>query len=89
MSWMRCRSESKILFCQWKFGSCGGIRGGGLALIDGRLLKAAVTFLLGADYIGFACSYSDVLESDLSAEIENGRIVRLLTKLGFINERAE
>ncbi|WWD21651.1 hypothetical protein CI109_106137 [Kwoniella shandongensis] len=34
-------------------------------------------------------NYSDVLENELSAEVENGRIVRLLTKLGFINERAE
>ena len=29
----------------------------------------------------------DALESDLSAELENGRLVRLLAKLGFINER--
>ncbi|WVF69621.1 hypothetical protein IAT40_004399 [Kwoniella sp. CBS 6097] len=34
-------------------------------------------------------NYADSLESDLGAEIENGRIVRLMTKLGFINERAE
>jgi PAB-dependent poly(A)-specific ribonuclease subunit 3 len=34
-------------------------------------------------------SYVDVLESELGAEVENGRIVRLLSKLGFINERAE
>ncbi|AFR97394.1 PAB-dependent poly(A)-specific ribonuclease subunit PAN3 [Cryptococcus neoformans C23] len=34
-------------------------------------------------------SYADVLENELGAEVENGRIVRLLTKLGFINERAE
>jgi PAB-dependent poly(A)-specific ribonuclease subunit 3 len=34
-------------------------------------------------------SYTDVLESELGGEIENGRIVRLLSKLGFINERAE
>jgi PAB-dependent poly(A)-specific ribonuclease subunit 3 len=30
-----------------------------------------------------------VLESDLSNELENSRIVRLLTKMSFINERAE
>jgi PAB-dependent poly(A)-specific ribonuclease subunit 3 len=30
-----------------------------------------------------------VLETELGSEMENGRIVRLLTKLGFINERAE
>lgn len=34
-------------------------------------------------------SYNDVLESDLGAEIENGRIARMLIKLGFINERPE
>lgn len=34
-------------------------------------------------------NYVDVLESELGAEVENGRIVRLLSKLGFINERAE
>ena len=34
-------------------------------------------------------SYVDVLESELGAEVENGRLVRLLSKLGFINERAE
>lgn len=34
-------------------------------------------------------SYADVLENELGAEVENGRIVRLMTKLGFINERAE
>ncbi|WWD07489.1 hypothetical protein V865_005590 [Kwoniella europaea PYCC6329] len=34
-------------------------------------------------------NYADTLESDLGAEMENGRIVRLLSKLGFINERAE
>jgi PAB-dependent poly(A)-specific ribonuclease subunit 3 len=34
-------------------------------------------------------SYNDMLESELSGEVENGRLVRLMTKLGFINERAE
>jgi len=34
-------------------------------------------------------SYSDMLESELSGEVENGRLVRLMIKLGFINERAE
>ncbi|WRT64611.1 uncharacterized protein IL334_001544 [Kwoniella shivajii] len=34
-------------------------------------------------------NYADTIESDLGAEMENGRIVRLLSKLGFINERAE
>lgn len=34
-------------------------------------------------------SYNDVLESELGAEVENGRIARMLIKLGFINERPE
>ncbi|ORZ24040.1 hypothetical protein BCR42DRAFT_402124 [Absidia repens] len=33
--------------------------------------------------------YTDALESELSKELENGRLVRLLSKLGFINERPE
>lgn len=32
---------------------------------------------------------NDVLESELSRELENGRLVRLLSKMGFINERPE
>jgi PAB-dependent poly(A)-specific ribonuclease subunit 3 len=34
-------------------------------------------------------SYADVLEGELAAEVENGRLVRLVSKLGFINERPE
>jgi PAB-dependent poly(A)-specific ribonuclease subunit 3 len=34
-------------------------------------------------------SYSDLLESDLSKEVENGRLCRTLMKLGFVNERPE
>ncbi|GJJ13967.1 hypothetical protein Clacol_008224 [Clathrus columnatus] len=33
--------------------------------------------------------HTDRLEGELSRELENGRIVRLLCKLGFINERPE
>lgn len=36
-----------------------------------------------------ALHLDDELTSDLSRELENGRLVRLLTKLGFINERPE
>uniref|UniRef100_T1JCH4 PAN2-PAN3 deadenylation complex subunit PAN3 n=1 Tax=Strigamia maritima TaxID=126957 RepID=T1JCH4_STRMM len=32
---------------------------------------------------------SDVIETELSKEVENGRLFRLLTKLGIINERPE
>lgn len=31
----------------------------------------------------------DRLEAELMSELENGRLVRLLTKMGFINERPE
>lgn len=34
-------------------------------------------------------SYVDTLESELGKELENGRLVRLLCKFGFINERPE
>ncbi|EPB86185.1 hypothetical protein HMPREF1544_06997 [Mucor circinelloides 1006PhL] len=33
--------------------------------------------------------YNDELESELSRELENGRLVRLMAKMGFINERPE
>lgn len=33
--------------------------------------------------------YNDCLEEELAKELENGRLVRLLCKLGFINERPE
>ncbi|KAJ3325297.1 PAB-dependent poly(A)-specific ribonuclease subunit 3 [Blyttiomyces sp. JEL0837] len=39
--------------------------------------------------INSAHHYNDLLESELTRETENGRIVRLLCKLGFINERPE
>lgn len=34
-------------------------------------------------------SYADELENELMSELENGRLVRLMAKLGFINERPE
>ena len=34
-------------------------------------------------------SYTDHLEADMCKELENGRLVRLMAKLGFINERPE
>ncbi|KNC98622.1 hypothetical protein, variant 1 [Spizellomyces punctatus DAOM BR117] len=39
--------------------------------------------------INSAHHYNDLLEGDLCRELENGRLVRLLCKLGFINERPE
>jgi PAB-dependent poly(A)-specific ribonuclease subunit 3 len=35
------------------------------------------------------CSEADGLDDDLSRELENGRLLRLLLKLGFVNERPE
>ena len=37
----------------------------------------------------FFFSYTDLLESDLAKELENGRLFRTMVKLGFINERPE
>ena len=34
-------------------------------------------------------SQNDILESEMMREVENGRLVRLLSKFGFINERPE
>jgi PAB-dependent poly(A)-specific ribonuclease subunit 3 len=39
--------------------------------------------------LNFAHEYNDNLEGELSKELENGRLVRLMSKLGFINERPE
>lgn len=36
-----------------------------------------------------AFHYEDTLENELTRELENGRLVRLLCKFGFINERPE
>eukprot|EP01125_Pyxidicula_operculata_P020897 TRINITY_DN785_c0_g1_i2.p1 TRINITY_DN785_c0_g1~~TRINITY_DN785_c0_g1_i2.p1 ORF type:complete len:486 (+),score=70.32 TRINITY_DN785_c0_g1_i2:626-2083(+) len=47
--------------------------------INGRML----------DQLDRLYCYNDGLESELSKEIENGRLFRLLSKLGFINERPE
>eukprot|EP01134_Creolimax_fragrantissima_P008087 CFRG8087T1 len=34
-------------------------------------------------------TYTDILETELSRELENGRLFRLISKLGFVNERPE
>lgn len=49
-----------------------------------RLLAAHM-----ADEIDSALNYSDLLDSALTKELENARLVRLLCKFGFINERPE
>lgn len=40
-------------------------------------------------YFDSALHAEDTLSADLSRELENGRLVRLMTKLNFINERPE
>eukprot|EP00020_Sapocribrum_chincoteaguense_P014122 CAMPEP_0170736858 /NCGR_PEP_ID=MMETSP0437-20130122/3829_1 /TAXON_ID=0 /ORGANISM="Sexangularia sp." /LENGTH=594 /DNA_ID=CAMNT_0011075229 /DNA_START=42 /DNA_END=1826 /DNA_ORIENTATION=+ len=42
-----------------------------------------------AEQLGRSYAHTDVLERSLSREVENGRIARLLIKLGFVNERPE
>lgn len=50
----------------------------------GRLLGSRV-----ADELDSSLNYNDLLENSLMRELENGRLVRLLCKFGFINERPE
>ncbi|CEH13008.1 pab-dependent poly-specific ribonuclease subunit [Ceraceosorus bombacis] len=50
----------------------------------GRMLGSHI-----ADEVDSALNYADLLESGLSKELENARLVRLLCKFGFINERPE
>lgn len=42
-----------------------------------------------AAQLGAAQTYADQLEGELMGELENARLVRLLCKFGFINERPE
>ncbi|KAN0065501.1 PAB-dependent poly(A)-specific ribonuclease subunit 3 [Thecaphora frezii] len=42
-----------------------------------------------AEELDSALNYNDLLENSLMKELENGRLVRLLCKFGFINERPE
>ncbi|PWN26353.1 hypothetical protein BDZ90DRAFT_233480 [Jaminaea rosea] len=56
-----------------------------------RTADALVTLLAPrmAEELSSAQSHSDLLEESLSKELENGRLVRLLCKMGFVNERPE
>ncbi|MBW0534771.1 hypothetical protein O181_074486 [Austropuccinia psidii MF-1] len=54
--------------------------------IDGFL---SMIWQHGLDEMTKVFNHNDLLEECLARELENGRIVRLLTKLGFINERPE
>ncbi|CAO1634314.1 unnamed protein product [Parajaminaea phylloscopi] len=54
--------------------------------VDALLEKLAPRM---ADELSSAQSHGDLLEEGLSKELENARLVRLLCKMGFINERPE
>ncbi len=53
----------------------------------GELVKVLGTHC--ADEMDSALNYTDLMENSLMKELENGRLVRLLCKFGFINERPE
>lgn len=55
--------------------------------IDEFISKYAFSHL--AQNFDSALQYEDSLEAELVRELENGRLVRLLSKFGFINERPE
>ncbi|EMR11008.1 hypothetical protein PNEG_00609 [Pneumocystis murina B123] len=52
-----------------------------------RLVALISTHII--DAFNSSLCYNDTLESELCRELENGRLVRLLCKFGFINERPE
>ncbi|PWY98919.1 hypothetical protein BCV70DRAFT_192963 [Testicularia cyperi] len=52
-----------------------------------ELFKMLGTHLV--DEMDSALNYNDLLDNSLMKELENGRLVRLMCKLGFINERPE
>jgi PAB-dependent poly(A)-specific ribonuclease subunit 3 len=51
--------------------------------------RSASIFTLCEPLLTFVFSSVDRLEAELMSELENGRLVRLLAKFGFINERPE
>ncbi|KAF8674700.1 hypothetical protein RHS04_07212 [Rhizoctonia solani] len=53
-----------------------------------HLFKEISPAIIGAE-MDAMLDQADTLESELSRELENGRLVRLLCKFGFINERPE
>ncbi|KAF3913872.1 hypothetical protein ABW21_db0203470 [Orbilia brochopaga] len=59
---------------------------GGVRTIDDLLSMISFQMIQSFDS---SLHQNDVLESNLSRELENGRLVRLLCKFGFINERPE
>ncbi|KAF8425868.1 hypothetical protein EV426DRAFT_34063 [Tirmania nivea] len=55
--------------------------------MDEFISKYAFSYM--ANNLDSALQYEDTLESELCRELENARLVRLLSKFGFINERPE
>jgi PAB-dependent poly(A)-specific ribonuclease subunit 3 len=53
----------------------------------GQLLEIVSSRVVGE--MGDALGAADTLENELMGELENARLVRLLCKFGFINERPE
>ena len=66
---------------------------GGRLLVEMDTMQLFVSPTLVPHFFGLFSdpleSRTDGLESQLAAELENGRLVRLLCKFGFINERPE
>ncbi|KAB5589808.1 PAB-dependent poly(A)-specific ribonuclease subunit 3 [Ceratobasidium theobromae] len=60
----------------------------GVAKTIEHLFKEISPAIIGAE-MDAMLDQADALESELSRELENGRLVRLLCKFGFINERPE
>lgn len=59
---------------------------GGVVNIDSVIAKSAPRLL---DGFNDTLDYSTYLENELSKDLENGRVARLLIKFGMINERPE
>jgi PAB-dependent poly(A)-specific ribonuclease subunit 3 len=59
-----------------------------ITMIGPRILDEVIGVHRYFIYI-YMISYTDFLEGELMKELENSRLVRLLSKLGFINERPE
>ncbi|KAF8622262.1 hypothetical protein AX15_007139 [Amanita polypyramis BW_CC] len=81
--------KNVIVFLMSKGGGIGGIGGGGIGVqrsIDPLLdmVRGKVLIDLNDALMGM-----DRLENELLSELENARLVRLLCKFGFINERPE
>lgn len=67
---------------------CGAVQ----ALLGGQYSVSGILALVAdrvAEELDTAMTSGDALHSNLRNEYENGRLLRLLFKLGFINERPE